>query len=253
MKHRLTQFTLSVLVLLFISSAAFAQSLVKGKVADSATGESIPGATIVVQGTSKGALSDIEGAFSIEMKANQLLEVSFVGFQTQVVKYAPSLTVELKSSTESLDEVMVIGYGTVQKKDATGSVTSLGEEDFNSAPAITAENLLQGRTTGVTISPNNGGAPGGGASIKIRGTGSLSLTTEPLIIVDDVPLAFGNIGGSRNILESINPNDIESMTVLKDASATAIYGSRASNGVIIITTKEGKANTAWLPSPTTTT
>ncbi|MFV0289489.1 MAG: SusC/RagA family TonB-linked outer membrane protein, partial [Mangrovibacterium sp.] len=243
MKHWLTTLTLSIVLLLSMSGTqVFAQHAVKGKVTDKATGESIPGATILVQGTTNGTLSDLDGVFTIEMDSSQLLEISFVGFQTEVVKYASSLNVALTSATESLDEVMVIGYGTVQKKDATGSVTSLGEGDFNQAPAITAENLLQGRTTGVTISPNNGGAPGGGASIKIRGTGSLSLTTEPLIIVDDVPLAFGNIGGSRNILESINPNDIESMTVLKDASATAIYGSRASNGVIIITTKEGKAN-----------
>lgn len=243
MRKWLIKLTVSMFLLMVLSSVnAFAQNMVKGKVTDSATGESIPGATILVQGTSQGALSDINGAFTIEMDASQLLEVSFVGYKTEVVRYASTLNVALTSATESLDEVMVIGYGTVQKKDATGSVTSLSEEDFNNAPAITAENLLQGRTTGVAISPNNGGAPGGGASIKIRGTGSLSLTTEPLIIVDDVPLAFGNIGGSRNILESINPNDIESMTILKDASATAIYGSRASNGVIIITTKGGKAN-----------
>lgn len=242
MKHWLTKLTIAMLLLTLSSMNVFAQSKVSGKITDKATGETIPGATIVVQGTSKGAISDINGAFTIEMEPSQLLEVTFVGYKSETVKYAPNLNVALTSSTESLDEVMVIGYGTVQKKDATGSVTSLSEDDFNNAPAITAENLLQGRTTGISITPNNGGAPGGGASIKIRGTGSLSLTTEPLIIIDDVPLAFGNIGGSRNVLESLNPNDIESMTILKDASATAIYGSRASNGVIIITTKEGKAN-----------
>ncbi len=243
MKKWLIRLSMCVCLLAVGQHNAFSQQIAKGTVVDANTGEGIPGATIVVQGTTIGTITNVDGEFSINAEAGQMLNISFVGYKTETVNYTGSfIKVSLQPSAESLEEVMVIGYGTTKKKDATGSVTSLSEEDFNSAPSITAENLLQGRTTGVAISPNNGGAPGGGASIKIRGTGSLSLTTEPLIIVDDVPLSFGNIGGSRNILESINPNDIESMTILKDASATAIYGSRASNGVIIITTKQGKLN-----------
>lgn len=239
----LSKLVLIALSLFLLSSEAYAQSVAKGKVVEAATGEPLTGVAIFVEGTSKGALSDSNGEFEVQVELGASLRFSFIGFGTQTLVYNGGyMNVSMNESAESLEEVMVIGYGQVKKKDATGSVTALNEDDFNNAPAITAENLLQGRTTGVSITPNNGGAPGGGGSIKIRGTGSLSLTTEPLIIIDDVPLAFGNIGGSRNILENLNPNDIESMTILKDASATAIYGSRASNGVIIITTKEGKAN-----------
>ncbi len=214
---------------------------ITGKISDASGG--LPGASILVKGTTVGTVTDFDGNYTLEVPQGATLVVSFVGYDSkEFVEGIDDLSNIVLAEGVNLEEVMVIGYGTTTKKDATGSVTSLSEDDFNNAPSITAENLLQGRTTGVAISPNNGGAPGGGASIKIRGTGSLALTTEPLIIVDDVPLSFGNIGGSRNILESINPNDIESMTILKDASATAIYGSRASNGVIIITTKQGKLN-----------
>lgn len=229
-------------VLLFTSFAMFAQQTVKGVVKDKTTGESLPGVSILVKGTTNGTSTDFDGNFTLDnVKTGDILVFTYLGFQTKEVTLANNfnLTVQLDESTERLDEIVVVGYGTTTVKDATGSVEAITEKDFTKGNIITTENLLSGRVSGVNITQS--GAPGSGAQIRIRGGSSISASNDPLIIIDGLPIDNeGGVGGSRGILSNINPNDIESFSVLKDAAATAIYGSRASNGVIIITTKKGK-------------
>ncbi len=222
-------------------SSVWAQQKVSGRVTDASFGDPLAGVTVTVKNTTRGTITDNNGQFSIHAANGEELEFSFIGLAKQVVTVSgTTVNVVLAEDTELIDEVLVVGYGQVLKKDATGSVTSLSSEDFNEGPTVAADQLIKGKTAGVQIR-SNGGAPGSSSSITIRGTGSLALTNDPLIIVDDVPLASEKINGARSFFDNLNPNDIESMTILKDASATAIYGSRASNGVIIITTKKGKA------------
>ena len=224
---------------LFLSVGAFAQQItVKGHVKD-ATGEPIIGASIRVVGTQTGAVSDFDGNFQVKANQGQTLSVTYVGYQTAEVKAAPSVTITLQDDAQLLKDVVVIGYGTVKKSDATGSVMSVEADQLNKGLATSPADLLQGKTPGVQITTNSG-APGAGSTIRIRGGSSLSASNDPLIVIDGLPISSTGISGG-DVLNTINPNDIESFSILKDASATAIYGSRASNGVILLTTKKGKA------------
>ncbi|MDG1900876.1 MAG: TonB-dependent receptor [Bacteroidales bacterium] len=234
---------LLILVVILISSTAMlAQGVdVTGIVTDAGDGTPLPGATIVVKGTTQGTVSDINGIYTIGIETGQVLVFSYVGYamEERKVDAASSVNVSLKSSALSLDGVVVIGYGVAKKKDVTGSVTAIESESFNSGAITNPASLIAGKVAGVQIS-SNGGAPGTSSSIIIRGGSSLSASNEPLYVIDGIPISNDAGGGTRSPLNSINPNDIASFTILKDASATAIYGSRASNGVIIITTKRGK-------------
>ena len=228
---------------LFLTVGAFAQQItVKGHVKD-ATGEAIIGATIKVAGAQQGTVSDFDGNFQLKANQGQTLSVSYIGYQTATVKAAPTVVVTLQDDQTVLQDVVVIGYGTVKKSDATGSVQSIEADQLGKGLATSPADLLQGKSAGVTVTSNSG-APGAGSTIRIRGGSSLSASNDPLIVIDGLPISSTGISGSSDVLSTINPNDIESFSILKDASATAIYGSRASNGVIVITTKKGNAGSA---------
>jgi TonB-dependent starch-binding outer membrane protein SusC len=224
---------------LFGMQAIAQDKMVTGKVTD-ANGAAVTGATIKLNGKSIGK-TNADGTFSVKAKANSNLEFTSVGFATMQMQVPSSgaMTVLLKASNESLNEVVVIGYGSAKKKDLTGSVVSVSSKDFVKGALTSPEQLITGKVAGVSITPN-GGAPGSGGVIRIRGGASVNASNDPLIVVDGVPLDGSGISGSANGLNMINPNDIESFNILKDASSAAIYGTRASNGVIIITTKKGK-------------
>ncbi|MEM6516809.1 MAG: SusC/RagA family TonB-linked outer membrane protein, partial [Bacteroidota bacterium] len=216
-------------------------SFTKPLIVIDANGTPLPGATVLEKGTTNGVQTDFDGNFTLEVSNSKAIIVfSYVGFVTQeiIVGKRNFFEVSLLEDVAKLDEVVVIGYGTVRKKDATGSVVSVKAEDLNKGNIVTPENLLQGRVAGLSI--NTGGGPGSGSVIRIRGGSSLNASNAPLLVIDGLPVDNNNVGGSRSILSTINPSEIESFTVLKDASATAIYGSRASNGVIIINTKRGR-------------
>ena len=232
-------FRMLVLMLgLFLSVSAFAQIDVKGHVKD-AQGEPVIGATVRVVGTQTATVTDFDGNFALKANQGADITVTYVGYQEATVKAARSLVITLKEDNAVLNEVVVIGYGSVRKSDATGSVMSVEADQLNKGLATSPADLLQGKTPGVQITTNSG-APGAGAKIRIRGGSSLSASNDPLIVIDGLPISSTDISGG-DVLNTINPNDIESFSILKDASATAIYGSRASNGVILITTKKGKA------------
>jgi iron complex outermembrane receptor protein len=235
---------LSILFLgILLSGAINAQGIrISGKVTDAADGSALVGVTIQEKGTTNGIITDGNGNFSISIAPTATLVISYVGYATQEVPVNGKTIINVAMTVESmnLQEVVVIGYGTVKKSDATGSVVAVSSKDFNKGAITSPQDLLVGKSPGVVIT-NSGGAPGAGATIRVRGGSSLNASNDPLIIIDGVPIDNSNIAGSSNFLSFINPNDIETFTVLKDASATAIYGSRASNGVIIITTKKGKA------------
>ncbi|PVX51770.1 iron complex outermembrane receptor protein [Balneicella halophila] len=224
-----------------IPATVFAQKTITGKVYDDMG--TLPGASVLVKGTANGTTTDIDGNFTLQVNDGDIIEVSYVGFATRelIVGQADFSRIVLSADTEVLDEVVVIGYGTTTKKDATGSVTSVKIDEDTKIVTASPEQMLSGKTPGVQITAS-GGAPGDGGRIRIRGGSSLSASNDPLIVIDGVPVDNDGINGMGNALSSINPNDIESFTVLKDASAAAIYGSRASNGVIIITTKSGKGD-----------
>lgn len=221
-----------------LSPQAFAQALtVNGHVYDS-SGEVI-GASVVEKGNAtNGTVTDINGNFTLKVKKNSVLVISCIGYKTQEVASAANVNVRLTDNTELLDEVIVIGYGSVKKKDLSGSVIAIKAEDTNRGAVTSPQELLQGKVPGLFVAPGDG-APGAGSTIRIRGGASLNASNDPLIVIDGVPTSNNAAPGTPNALATINPNDIETFTVLKDASATAIYGSRASNGVIIITTKKG--------------
>lgn len=228
-------------IICFCSITIFAQKgEVTGTVTDANDGTTLPGATIVIKGTIQGAITDIDGKYTIDVEPNQVLVFTYVGFTSQELIVQPNTTVNvaLQSSALSLEGVVVIGYGTVKKKDATGSVSVVSEDDFNKGAVTNPIGLISGKIAGVQITSNSG-APGEAATIRIRGGSSLSAKNDPLIVIDGVVTSGEGGSGSRSALNALNPADIESFTVLKDASATAIYGSRASNGVILITTKKG--------------
>ncbi len=239
-------FTKSALFLLWlIPMSFFAQSTVNGTVTDAGSGQPIPGVNIIVRGTTNGASSDFDGNYSLNnVNEGDIVVFTYVGFIPQEVAYTGQTTVNiaLEEDAAELEQVVLIGYGTSRKKDLTGSVALVTSEDFNTGNNITAENLFNGRVAGVNINTNGG--PAGNSEIRIRGGASLNASNDPLIVIDGLPLNDpGDLSnGSRSILSTINPNDIESFSILKDASSAAIYGNRGANGVIIITTKKGKKN-----------
>lgn len=228
---------ISLLLGLFLSVGAFAQSSVKGVVKD-ASGEPIIGATVRVVGAEGGAITDFDGNFAINAAPDAKLQVSYIGYKTVEVPVTANMVITLQDDAQLLSDVVVIGYGSVKKSDATGSVIAIEPDEFNKGNRVTMQDALVGKVAGVNVVTGSG-APGSGATIRVRSGASLSASNDPLIVIDGVPVDNSAIEGSSNIIGSINPEDIETFTVLKDASATAIYGSRASNGVIVITTKQG--------------
>ena len=233
---------LALLFGLFLSIGAFAQINVKGHVKDS-SGEPIIGATIRIVGQQGGTVSDFDGNFTISAKQGAMLEVSYVGYQVARVAAAADVVVTMKDDAQMLENVVVIGYGVAKKNDLTGSVTAIKPDEKNHGLQVSAQDMIQGKIAGVNVNSASG-APGEGAQIRIRGGASLNASNDPLIVIDGMPMDNNGTKGMSNPLSLVNPNDIESFTVLKDASATAIYGSRGSNGVIIITTKKGRKNQA---------
>ena len=229
------------LVLLILGLTLQAQNTVSGTLTDADSGDPLIGAYITAVGTQSGTVTDFDGTYTLTVPAGVAeLEFSYTGYATQRVAINNRSTINLAlSAGQTLDEVVVIGYGTVKREDATGSVETVTAAEFNQGAVTSAQELVSGKVAGVQITSD--GSPGGGAVIRIRGGSSLSASNDPLIIIDGVPLPTDGLSGSRNPLNLINPADIETFTVLKDASATAIYGSRASNGVIIITTKKGSS------------
>lgn len=240
--RRVCRLILSTLFGLFLSVSAFAQQIpVKGFVKDAA-GEAVIGANVLVKGTTNGTITDLDGRFVLNAPKGATITVTFVGYKMAEVAAAPSVVVTLQDDAQALEAVVVIGYGTVKKNDLTGSVTAIKPDKLNRGLTTTATDMITGKIAGVNVT-SDGGAPGSGTTIRVRGGSSLSASNNPLIVIDGLPIDNDGIKGVSNPLSSINPNDIETFTVLKDASATAIYGSRASNGVIIITTKKGAADT----------
>ncbi len=226
---------------LIVSLSAFAQVTVNGLVLDSGH-EPIIGASVFVKGTQTGTATDIDGRFSIKVPSpTSTLVISYLGcLPAEVKANDPALAtgIVLRENSEVLEEVLVIGYGSVKKSDATGSVTAIKPDESNMGSKVTVQDALVGKIAGVNV-VSSSGAPGSGSTVRIRSGASLSASNDPLFVIDGVPVDNSTIEGGTNILAGINPNDIETFTVLKDASATAIYGSRASNGVIVITTKRG--------------
>jgi len=231
----------AIILMLSIPLTSLAQQrLVTGIVLESQSNEPIPGATIAIKGTQRGAVTALDGTFSLQAANTDTLLISSVGFETQTIPVGSNtnIRIALKPQVISFQEVVVIGYGQVRREDATGAIVSVSTKDFNRGAITTPQELITGKASGVQIT-TAGGAPGSDATIRIRGGSSLSASNDPLFVIDGVPVDNDGVSGMRNPLSTINPNDIESFTILKDASATAIYGSRASNGVIIITTKSG--------------
>ena len=214
---------------------------IKGEVTDAQNGEALIGATVMVEGEKGGTVTDFDGNFSLQVSSSaKKIKVSYIGYIDKVLSISENMKVKLESDSKALADVVVIGYGTARKSDLTGSVATVKSKDFNKGLVSSPEQLINGKVSGVQIMSNSGSASAG-STIRVRGGASLNASNDPLIVLDGVPLEQGGISGnSSNFLSMINPSDIESMTVLKDASSTAIYGSRASNGVIIITTKKGQ-------------
>lgn len=242
-------FLFLLLIGIFSSMNLFAQNnvTIKGNVKDT-KGDVVIGATIVQKGTTNGASTDFDGNFTLSVPANSTITISYIGYQNEEINVGTQSVwnITMKDNQKVLDEVVVIGYGTVKKNDATGSVATVKVDQLNKGVISSPSDLLVGKASGVVVTTGSG-QPGSAATIRIRGGSSLSAVNDPLIIVDGLPISNSSISGVSDPLSSINPNDIESCTVLKDASATAIYGSRASNGVIIITTKKGSKYASGKP------
>ncbi len=238
----LKRLLIATLALCFVTIANAQEKTVAGKVTDAKDGSALQGVSVAVKGSTQGAQTNADGTFKIKVPSGATsLTFSSIGFTSQDVAIGTGdVFVKLVQNNANLNEVVVIGYGTARKKDLSGSVTTVSSKDFVKGAITTPEQLITGKVAGVAIT-SNGGAPGAGSTIRIRGGASLNASNDPLIVVDGMPLDNGGISGVANPLSLINPNDIETFTVLKDASATAIYGSRASNGVILITTKKGKS------------
>ena len=238
------------LIAMAVPAQVFAQSKyeVKGVVVDT-TGTPVIGATVLEQGTTNGVTTDINGQYTLKVKsAESIVEISFIGYKTVALVASSNLlgNVVLEEDSAMIDDVVVIGYGVVKKNDLTGSISTVKADQTNKGLATSPTDLLRGKSAGVVITSGSG-APGSAATIRIRGGSSLNASNDPLVVVDGLPISNSGISGTANALASINPSDIESFTVLKDASATAIYGSRASNGVIIITTKKGSKYDSNVP------
>lgn len=235
------------LVAILCCNFVFAQRTITGTVTDAQNGEPLIGANILVVGTTTGAVTDVDGSYSLVVPEGATeLEFSYTGYTAQRIAIGTSNTLNVNLSAGALlEEVVVIGYGTTKKSDATGAVNAISNKDFNRGAIVSPDQLITGKVAGVQITSNSG-EPGGQTSVRIRGGTSVNASNEPLYVIDGVPIDNaphnpGGFSGGRNPLNFLNPNDIETFTVLKDASATAIYGSRGANGVIIITTKRGKA------------
>ncbi len=236
---RIYRMILPLLLGLFMSIGVYAQQVtVKGHIKDAA-GEPMMGANVVEKANPEnGTIADLDGNFTLTVPQGAIIQISFIGYKTVDVAAAPQLNITMEDDSEVLDAVVVIGYGSVKKNDLTGSVTAIKADEINRGAITSPEQMLQGKVPGLLVTPASG-APGESATIRIRGAASLYASNDPLVVIDGVPVTGEGGAGMGNPLSSVNPNDIESYTVLKDASATAIYGSRASNGVIIITTKKG--------------
>lgn len=243
------------------SAQQTSENTIQGVVTD-ANGEPIIGANIMIEGTTTGTITDFDGRFTLDVPENATLQISYIGFVSQNVKVngRKDITVKLVEDAKTLDEVVVVGYGTMKKSDLTGSVSSITSDNFKLGTDLTPQQLMQGAFSGVNISQNSG-KPGGSNTIRVRGGTSISASNDPLYVIDGVPISTSAGVNQSNIstattdffdqepinpLSNINPNDIESINILKDASATAIYGSRGANGVIMITTKKGKAGVRQL-------
>ncbi|SMO67252.1 iron complex outermembrane recepter protein [Saccharicrinis carchari] len=240
---RFSKVVLALAGLFMITTVAMAQQMtVSGTVIDADFGDPLPGVTVAIKGTTSGTITTPDGRYTLTANKGDVLIYSFIGFTTQevIVGDQQTINIQLQPDIIGMEEVVVIGYGVQKKEDKTGSVVSVSSKDFNKGNITSAQDLLVGKSSGVVIT-SSGGAPGSGSTIRVRGGSSLNASNDPLIIVDGMPIesVANNVSGSANALSFINPNDIETFTVLKDASATAIYGSRASNGVILITTKKG--------------
>ena len=223
---------------LLLTVSSFAQSnAIKGHVKD-ASGEPVMGATITVNGKAVG-ITDMDGNFSVDAAPGTNLTFTYLGMTPQTVKASKEMSITLQDDSKSLNEVVVIGYGVAKKSDLTGSVTAIKPDSKNKGVVVNAQDMLTGKVAGVNITSNDG-TPGGGAKIRVRGGSSLNASNDPLIVIDGLAMDNDGVKGLSNLLSVVNPQDIESFSVLKDASATAIYGSRGSNGVIIITTKKGR-------------
>lgn len=245
-----------------VSAQQTSGNTIKGVVTD-ANGEPIIGANIMVKGTTTGTITDLDGRFTLDVPENATLQVSYIGFVSQNVKVEgrKDVTIKLVEDTKTLDEVVVVGYGTMKKSDLTGSVSSITSDNFKLGTDLTPQQLMQGAFSGVNISQNSG-KPGGSNTIRVRGGTSISASNDPLYVIDGVPISTSAGVNQSNIstattdffdqepinpLSNINPNDIESINILKDASATAIYGSRGANGVIMITTKKARRGyVSWI-------
>ena len=223
---------------LFLSVNTFAQQIVVKGIVKDTTGEPIIGANVIVKGTTNGTITDFDGNFLLNANKGDIIIISFIGYRSQEAQAAASMNIILKDDTELLDEVVVIGYGSVKKDDLSGSVVAIKAEEMNKGAVTSPQELIMGKVPGLSVSQGDG-APGAGSTIRIRGGASLNASNDPLIVIDGIPVSNDAAPGTPNALATINPNDIETFTVLKDASETAIYGSRASNGVIIIQTKKG--------------
>ncbi|WP_282041455.1 SusC/RagA family TonB-linked outer membrane protein [Winogradskyella flava] len=230
--------------LIMVPATLFAQTTVTGTVTDKADAMPLPGVNVIIKGTSRGTATDFDGKYSIEVNDGETIVISYLGYTTQEIVYngQSTLDIALAEDAAQLDEVVLIGYGSTTKQDATGAVEKVGDGEFNRGAIVAPQQLIAGKAAGVRIT-TGGGAAGEGGEIRIRGGASLSATNDPLIVIDGLPIdQRGGAQGTANALNAVNPADIEDFVVLKDASATAIYGSRASNGVILITTKKGRAN-----------
>ena len=234
--------SLLLLSMMLMVTFAWSQRVIKGQVTEAGSKETIIGANVVAKGTRAGTTTDVDGNYTLTVpKEATQIEVSYVGMGTQTITLGASNTIDVvMKGDKALEEVVVVGYGTQKRKDLTGSITSITSENFVKGAIQTPEQLVSGKVAGVQIT-SNGGAPGGGSTIRIRGGSSLTASNDPLIVIDGVPVDNGTINGAANPLSFVNPADIESITVLKDASSTAIYGSRAANGVIMIVTKKGSS------------
>ena len=231
-KRRYLKLSVLLILMSIISGLTFGQTInVKGKVTSKSNGEFLPGVTVVVQGTSTGTATNIDGEFAIEAETGKFLVFSFIGMKSQTVEVTGNtINVVLENDVVGIEEVVAIGYGTQRKKDLTSAIGSVSSEDFQEQAITDVSQIIQGRSAGITVTKASG-APGGQSKIRIRGSNSITGGNDPLYVID------GLVGGDFG---AINPNDIEDIQILKDASATAIYGSRGANGVVIVTTKSGK-------------